>query len=163
MAAYDSLTAYPDVDPALRKLKHSTNIRGVLFTNGTPKMAASSLSTSSGLAGLGDVFEQIVSVDEVKAFKPARVTYELVAKRVGLDPANAEDMSRLWLISSNPFDIVGARSAGMQAAWVDRPGKGWNDALLSGKRGKPTIILSSLEEIFDAEKGIEATVRQMSA
>lgn len=156
LAAYDSLDAYPDVEPALRNIQARPNIHSVLFTNGTAKMAASALASSWGLSGVGKVFEQIVSVDEIKTFKPARATYELVAKRVGADPEKAEDMARLWLISSNPFDIVGARNAGMQAAWVDRAGKGWTDALVVGAGGTPTVILQSLEEIFDPEKGVEA-------
>ncbi|KAF1808935.1 HAD-like protein [Eremomyces bilateralis CBS 781.70] len=163
LAVYDSLAAYPDVEPALRTIQGHPNIQAVLFSNGTPNMVASSLSSSSGLAGLGNVFEQIVSVDEIKTFKPAKATYDLVAKRVGFDPGKAEDMARIWLVSSNPFDIVGARSAGMQAAWVDRLGKGWTDALVAGEKGKPTVILRSLEEIFDADKGVEAMVKRKSS
>ena len=52
----------------------------------------------------------------------------------------------MWLVSGNPFDVVGARAVGMQAAWVDRAGKGWQDKL----GGEPTVVVRSLEEVADA-------------
>lgn len=60
----------------------------------------------------------------------------------------------MWLVSGNPFDVVGARSVGMQAAWVDRGGKGWVDGLggLMGGEGGPTIVVDGVE---GAVKGIE--------
>ena len=45
---------------------------------------------------------------------------------------------------SNPFDVSGARSAGMNAIWVDRKGAGWMDML-----GEPTHIVQSLERLVE--------------
>lgn len=50
-------------------------------------------------------------------------------------------MSKLWLISGNPFDIVGARATGMQAIWVDRVGAGWKNAAAPDLQ--PTGIVQS--------------------
>lgn len=47
---------------------------------------------------------------------------------------------------SNPFDVAGARSAGLQAIWVDRPGTGWVDR---ASAHKPSKIVRSLGEIVD--------------
>lgn len=52
------------------------------------------------------------------------------------------DPSEAYLISSNPFDIVGAARAGMGTVWVDREGNGWADGL-----GKPKHVVRSLEEV----------------
>jgi FMN phosphatase YigB (HAD superfamily) len=52
---------------------------------------------------------------------------------------------RTWLISSNPFDIVGARSMGMNAIWVDRAGVGWKAAVVPDLQ--PTATVNSLEHI----------------
>jgi 2-haloacid dehalogenase len=49
------------------------------------------------------------------------------------------------LVSSNPFDSIGARAAGMQAAWVDRSG-GLFDTLGS----PPEIVVGTLIELADA-------------
>jgi len=35
----------------------------------------------------------------------------------------------VWLITANPFDVVGASAAGLKTAWIDRAGKGWVDRL----------------------------------
>lgn len=60
-------------------------------------------------------------------------------------------MDQIWLISGNPFDVVGARSVGMQAIWVDRPNRGWQDAVAPGLR--PSAIVHSLEQIVQEIQG----------
>jgi 2-haloacid dehalogenase len=55
------------------------------------------------------------------------------------------NMGSMWLISGNPFDIVGAHAVGMKAAWVDRAGNGWQDQL----GGEPTVVVKSLEQVAD--------------
>ena len=58
-------------------------------------------------------------------------------------------MDEMWLISGNPFDVVGARAVGMQAIWVDRAGGGWVDGLVEGELGRPTAVVKSLEEVVE--------------
>ena len=79
-----------------------------------------------------------LTVDSVRSFKPATEVYKYLGQR--MDKIGQE--ARIWLISSNPFDVVGARAIGMQAAWVDRAGNGWQDQLGS----EPTVVVRSLEE-----------------
>lgn len=48
----------------------------------------------------------------------------------------------------NPFDITGARSAGLGAFWVDRAGGGWKDQIPMSQSGAgPLLIVKSLEEV----------------
>lgn len=61
-------------------------------------------------------------------------------------------MGEMWLVSGNPFDVVGARAVGMQAIWVDRSGGGWTDQLVQGEIGGPTAIVKSLEEVVEIVK-----------
>ena len=56
----------------------------------------------------------MVSCDEVKSFKPNPGVYAHFLRRAATPGASA------WLVSSNPFDVIGAMSAGMRAAWVRR-------------------------------------------
>lgn len=139
MLAYDSLSIFPDVEPALKSLNSSENVECVVFTNGTKKMATNSVQKSDELSPHSSVFKQIVTVDFVRSFKPAPETYGYLGQCTGM----TSQMSSMWLVSGNPFDIVGARAAGMQAAWVDRAGNGWQDRLGS----PPTAIVNSLEEV----------------
>ncbi|KIW74790.1 haloacid dehalogenase, type II [Fonsecaea pedrosoi CBS 271.37] len=139
MQAYDSLSTFPDVNPALKRLESNPNIKCVVFSNGTKAMVSNSVNKSNDLNS--SVFKDLVTVDAVRVFKPAPEVYNYLAKQV--NKVGEED--KLWLVSGNPFDVVGARSVGMQAAWVDRSGTGWQDSLGLG----PTVVVRSLEEVAD--------------
>src|SRR5208283_1694001 len=99
------------------------------FSNGRAE-AVDSLLTQ---AGLRDFFLDVVSVDEVKSFKPDPGVYAHFLRRAGAPGADA------WLISSNPFDVIGALSAGMRAAWVRRT----PDALFDPWDLEPTLTVES--------------------
>ena len=141
MRAYDNLSTFPDVVPALENLKKIDGVECVVFSNGTRKMVEKSVNGSDALSPVSSVFSQIISVDHVRAFKPAPEVYRYLAHCVGM----AGQESKIWLVSGNPFDVVGARSAGLNAAWVDRAGNGWQDKL--GQ--EPTKIIRGLGDLVD--------------
>ena len=121
MKAYDSLSTFPDVSPALRAIANEADITAVVFSNGTNSMVANSVRSSPDLGPHADVFKDIVTVEEVGCFKPDPRVYFHLADKMGKGKSEL-DMSEVWLVSGNPFDVVGARAVGMQAAWVDRGG-----------------------------------------
>ncbi|KGO76471.1 hypothetical protein PITC_088850 [Penicillium italicum] len=135
MQAYDNLPAFSDVKLALNHIATDPTIQAVIFSNGTKTMVSDSVLRSKDLSPHASVFHDIVTVDEVQQYKPSKASYEHLAKQTGQDPSQ---MNRLWLISGNPFDIVGARATGMQAIWVDRVGAGWKDAMAPDLQ--PTVI-----------------------
>lgn len=137
MAQYNDLERFEDVQPGLERLKAAGHTMAV-FSNGSPSM----LSAIMQAAGLNQYFQGFVSVDEVKVYKPSPKVYRLVANRLG------RPIGEVRLISSNPFDVIGARNAGMQAAWIDRSG-GVFDTL--GER--PDIVVRTLVELADALEG----------
>ncbi|KAL9121718.1 MAG: hypothetical protein Q9187_001725 [Circinaria calcarea] len=149
MKAYDSLSTFPDVAPALDTLSNHSNIVAVVFSNGTDSMVDSSVKSSPDLGPYASTFRQIVTVEEIKKFKPCPEVYHHLADKVAKGKS-AEEMGEMWLVSGNPFDVVGARAMGMQAAWVDREGKGWSDELVQGIAGMPTVIVKELGEVADA-------------
>ena len=149
MKAYDFLSTFPDVPPALQALAKESGITAVVFSNGTQTMVTNSVKSSPDLGPHASVFKGIVTVEEVKRFKPAPAVYHHLAERMG---KTKEAMGEMWLVSGNPFDVVGARSVGMQAAWVDRAGNGWVDQLIQEPTGKPTVIVKDLEQVVDAVK-----------
>ena len=151
MEAYDSLSPFPDVNPALKRLENSPNIECVVFSNGTKSMVTNSVHKAHNLNT--SVFKDLITVDFVRAFKPAPEVYKFLAQKV--DRVGHE--SRLWLVSSNPFDVVGARACGLRVAWVDRTGHGWQDELAQG----PTVIVNSLGEVVDfLQKNAGAIISQ---
>jgi 2-haloacid dehalogenase len=106
---YRKLNAYPDAASGLASLKR----RGYAlyaFSNGVD----SSLRQLLEHAGLYAHLDGIVSVDEIGTFKPDPRVYHHLVRRLGTKPGDN------WLISSNPFDIIGAKAAGLKAAWIKR-------------------------------------------
>jgi 2-haloacid dehalogenase len=141
MKAYDSLSIFPDVAPTLDKLSSNPDIECVVFSNGTKTMVSNSVTKSEELSPFASVFRNLITVDFIRSFKPAPEVYKYLAQRV----ERVGKENEMWLVSGNPFDVVGARAVGMQAAWVDRAGHGWQDML----GGEPTVVVRSLEEVAD--------------
>lgn len=146
MKAYDNLSTFPDVAPTLQALSQEHSIDAVVFSNGTHDMVSASVHQSPDLGPHASVFSKIVTVEAVRRFKPDTEVYFHLAREMGL-AADEAGMGKMWLVSGNPFDIVGARAVGMNAVWVDRGGAGWTDCLLGGAGKGPTAIVQSLEEV----------------
>ena len=113
-------------------------------------MVSNSVKLSPDLGPHASVFKDIVTVEEVRQFKPHPHVYRHLAKKVGKGPLSMAD---IWLVSGNPFDVIGARMAGMQACWIDRGGNGWTDQLVQSDEGRPSVIVKGLGEVVDAVKG----------
>jgi 2-haloacid dehalogenase len=118
------LPPHPDVIPALTQLQQA-GCRMATLTNSPPKMLATQLAH----AGLGDFFEAQFSVEAVQLFKPAPETYHYAAGQLGVA------LSHIRLVAAHDWDVTGAIRAGMQAAFVARPGM-----ILGGTAEIPTII-----------------------
>ncbi|KAL8681069.1 MAG: hypothetical protein Q9186_002781 [Xanthomendoza sp. 1 TL-2023] len=146
MAAYDSLSTFPDVGPALESLAKASSITPVVFSNGTQQMVGNSVRKSPDLSPYSEVFQNIITVEEVGKFKPHPDVYHHLAKKVG---RGKEQMNDIWLVSGNPFDVVGAKAVGMKACWVNRATGEWNDALIDGEAGKPDLVIKDLGEVVE--------------
>jgi len=140
MQAYDSLSTFPDVNAALKRLEKNSSIDCVVFSNGTNTMVSNSVNGSDDLNS--SVFKDLVTVESIQRYKPAPEVYHHLAEKVG----KVGEMDAVWLVSGNPFDVTGARAVGMHAAWVDRAGNGWQDKLGLG----PTVVVKSLKEVAEA-------------
>nr|OQO20898.1 hypothetical protein B0A51_10564 [Rachicladosporium sp. CCFEE 5018] len=147
MQQYDKLEVFGDVKECLEKLRGREGVNAVVFSNGTHSMVSNSVTGSATLRDYGDVLKDIVVVEEVKRFKPAPEVYKYLVGKVGKQADSQEQVGRVWLVSGNPFDVVGARAVGMNVVWVDRGGSGWVDRLVEGEKGRPTAIVKSLEEV----------------
>ncbi|MEJ2309177.1 MAG: haloacid dehalogenase type II [Gammaproteobacteria bacterium] len=133
--SYRSLPAFADVAPALQALE-AAGYRLFAFSNGS----AAAVGTLLESAGILARFVDIVSVDEIGTFKPDPDVYRHFLERSGVAGESA------WLVSGNAFDIIGAVSAGMRAAWVRRKG----DALFDPWDVEPTVTVNSLSGLQQA-------------
>ncbi len=132
LESYRTLPAFADAKSGLACLKKN-DFRLYAFSNGTEE-AVETLLVS---AGLREFFQGVVSVDELKSFKPNPAVYSYFLRKSASIGSNA------WLISSNPFDVIGAISAGMRAAWIRRS----KEALFDPWGIAPTITAKSILDL----------------
>jgi len=111
MASYERLGAYADARPALEALR-ARGLRLAILSNGSPRMLAAAAET----AGLAPLLEHVLSVEEVRVYKPSPAVYRLAPVRLGLWPAE------IAFVSANGWDASGAKAAGFSVAWCNRAG-----------------------------------------
>lgn len=109
MNQYLKLPAYADVASALGVFS-ARGFKMVACSNGTENAVRSLLDH----AGVISRFTGIVSADPIGTFKPDPAVYEYLASQT------RAPKDKIWLISSNPFDVIGAKACGLRAAWVRR-------------------------------------------
>jgi len=132
MDVYGELPAFDDVDAALSRLNASGH-RLFAFSNGTREAVDALLAR----AGIADSFRGVISCDEIGSFKPDPAVYAHFLQAAGVP------VDRAWLVSGNPFDVIGARSAGWHAAWVKRS----DDAVFDPWGIEADWIVGNLDEL----------------
>jgi 2-haloacid dehalogenase len=107
VAAIERLKPFPEVPAALDRLR--TRFRLAVLSNGDPDML------EQGQRHHGVAFEALISVAEAGGtFKPHRATYTQAAERLGVRT------EQVLFVANHEFDVVGAKAAGMRAAFIDR-------------------------------------------
>ncbi|WP_017379673.1 haloacid dehalogenase type II [Paenisporosarcina sp. TG-14] len=107
LEAYLQLSPYPEVQSVLKQLGHK---QLVVFSNGSHDMLDPLIQNS----GLSNFFDYTISIDEVKQYKPTLTSY-----RHALDTLGVKREEVLFM-SSNGWDISGAKNFGFQTAWINR-------------------------------------------
>jgi 2-haloacid dehalogenase len=133
-AVVDSMTSlppHPEVAEAIGSLRQSS-LKVVALTNSLHQVAEDQLTN----AGIRDLFDDVISADEVRALKPAPAPYHAVANRFSVD------ISDVRLVAAHSWDISGALAAGAKAAFVARPG-----TVLSPLGVQPDIVGLDLTEV----------------
>ncbi len=111
MALYDTCRAYTAVPGLLASLR-KTGIATAILSNGSPGRLASAIAA----AGIGDVLDHVLSVEDVGVFKPDARVYQMVPDRMGADPAE------VLFVSANGWDAAGAAGFGFRTVWINRAG-----------------------------------------
>jgi 2-haloacid dehalogenase len=128
---YFNLTAYPEVSQMLSDLRSNHILTGIL-SNGSPDMLNGAVQS----AGISDLLNEVISVEDVGVFKPDISIYELVEKRFGCE------IREVLFVSSNCWDACAAASFGFQTGWVNRSNDP-TDRLPSGN----LVIMKDLSDI----------------
>ncbi|KAJ3555364.1 hypothetical protein NM688_g2615 [Phlebia brevispora] len=142
MEAYNELQPFQGVREALKAISEVPNVKRFVFSNGTLPMVTPALKA----AGLISLVDGIFVVDSVKAYKPAKKVYEGLVEYAGQIAGTSITPDRVWLVSGNPFDITGARHAGLNAIWINRSlSQGWIDRAVDLK---PSKIVHGLDGVI---------------
>ena len=107
MEAWQHLQPFPDVLPNLPKL--ASRYKLIALSNGNrwflDHLVANQIKWD---------FDDVISVDEFGRFKPHPSVYRGAARNLGLE------VGEIMMISSNSFDVMGARMCGNRGAFVNR-------------------------------------------
>ena len=135
MAIYAVLPAFDEVKVALEKFK-AKGFKMFAFSNGK-KDAVEKLLLNANII---ESFDGVVSVDDIKTFKPSPAAYAHFLRSANVKGEEA------WLISSNSFDVTGSISAGMKSAWIQRS----SEAIFDPWEIQATVTANSLLDLVDA-------------
>lgn len=124
---YVRLAPFPEAKKALERLK----MKKAILSNGSPDIL-DPLVRNSGLK-----LDAVLSVDELKVYKPAPQVYDLAVKHL------QTPRERIGFVSSNCWDALGAKSFGFRVYWVNRAG-----APLDRLGFEPDAVVKSLDEIL---------------
>ena len=116
LAGMNTLSVHPDVPPGIRAL-HDAGVRIATLTNGGASIAKGLLER----AGLSDLVERNLAVREVGRWKPAPEPYRHACHALNVPETDA------ILIAVHPWDVHGAKRAGLRGGWLDRDGRPYPD------------------------------------
>jgi 2-haloacid dehalogenase len=128
MAQYLRLAPFPEVPRALERLQ----LKKAILSNGSPDLL-DPLVRNSGLR-----FDAVLSVDELKIYKPAPQVYALAVRRLDVRK------EAIGFVSSNCWDALGAKSFGFTVYWINRTG-----APVDALGFTPDAEVRSLAELAD--------------
>jgi 2-haloacid dehalogenase len=109
MSAYLNLKAWPDVPPALAALRKS-GLRLAFLSNFTQHMLQANIKS----AGLTGIFEEAISTDQARTFKPDPRAYQLGIESLGLQ------RDQILFAAFAGWDAAGAKLFGYPTFWVNR-------------------------------------------
>jgi 2-haloacid dehalogenase len=127
---------WPDTVDALRKLQ--SRFRLAIISNIDDDLL------SATLPQLGVKFDQIVTAQQARAYKPSMKIFELALRRIALPP------SRILHVGQSIYhDVIPAQSLGFATVWVNRPSKRTGVGAVKAAEGKPDLQVSSLVELAE--------------
>lgn len=126
-----SLPPHPEVKQALKDLRNE-NFKLVSLTNSSNEAVSQQFSN----AGLTNLFDEMLSIEDIGKYKPHQDTYNWASRKMGIKPEES------MLIAAHGWDIAGALWANWRAAFISRLGK-----QLFPLAPPPEIIEPDLEKV----------------
>jgi len=127
----EKLKPFPEVPEALARIK--TRYALVVLSNGDPDMLEAAKQYHKV------PFDQVISVAEANSFKPHVATYTKAAELCGVKP------DQILFVANHAFDCIGAKSAGMRTAFIDRRSRPFGET-----PHQPDILVPTMKDLADA-------------
>jgi 2-haloacid dehalogenase len=127
----EKLKPFPEVPEALARLR--TRYRLVVLSNGDPDMLEAAKEYHKV------PFEKVISVAEANSFKPHVATYTKAAELCGVTP------DQILFVANHAFDCIGAKSAGMRTAFIDRRSRPFGET-----PHQPDMLVPTMKDLADA-------------
>jgi 2-haloacid dehalogenase len=135
LEAYLHMPTFSDVRSGLDRLRDAGH-NLVALTNGVERTVRSLLEH----AGIARYFEAVLSADQIATFKPDPAVYGLLKQVTDFYPSEA------WLVSGNPFDVIGAKACGLKVAWLRRD----PEKIFDPWEFTPDLVVQNLDELSGA-------------
>ena len=128
---YKVLSTFPEVRRTLKKLKEK-NYKLAILSNGTPSLLNELVSSNN----LESIFDNVLSVEDVKIYKPHPNVYKIPIKKYQIEK------NQVLYLSSNTWDVSAAGNFGFNAVWVNR-----NKNIFDNLDYKPITEINNLSDL----------------
>lgn len=128
---YKVLSTFPEVKETLKKLKEK-NYKLSILSNGTPSLLKQLVSSNN----LESIFDDVLSIEEVKIYKPHPNVYNIPIKKYQIEK------NQFAYLSSNTWDVSAAGNFGFNAVWVNR-----NKNIFDNLDYKPITEINNLSDL----------------
>ena len=128
---YKVLSTFPEVEETLKKLKEK-NYKLIILSNGTPSLLKELVSSNN----LENIFDDVLSIEEVKIYKPHPNVYNIPIKKYQIEK------NQFAYLSSNTWDVSAAGNFGFNAVWVNR-----NKNIFDNLDYKPITEINNLSDL----------------
>lgn len=138
---------FADVKPSLERM-HDRGLRLAVLSNANTELLQEQMKRSK----LAKYFEQVISAEAARRFKPAKEVYELALERLGGNP------HEMLMVAAHPWDLLGAARVGCRTALIDRTGK----AAYPGVP-EPNHVAKDIDEFADQLLGVTTEKKSSSS
>ena len=130
---YKVLSTFPEVEETLKKLKEK-KYKLIILSNGTPSLLKELVSSNN----LESIFDDVLSIEEVKIYKPHPNVYNIPIKKYQIEK------NQFAYLSSNTWDVSAAGNFGFNAVWVNR-----NKNIFDNLDYKPITEINNLGDLIN--------------
>ncbi len=130
---YKVLSPFKEVPETLEKLKEK-NFKLAILSNGTPSLLKELVNSNN----LGNLFDDLFSIEEVGIYKPNSKVYDIPIKKYKIKS------NEVAFLSANTWDVSGGGNYGYHSIWVNR-----NNNIFDNLDFKPDNQVKNLGELID--------------